>query len=446
MANIRDYRVPTIDDDPNVPVWMDRLAEDVAADVDVIDGVVTELQELGPSETELLAPARAWVEVELDQHGAVISGTLSDGTRVVPVLESTTATVAALTTAGMLTSAVASVDGEMHLDVDLEGRKLESALGPDGCVPQWVLDRWKARMGVFATPVRSVVGWGDSLTAWTTSWPVHLATILATLRPGVAVHQRGVGGETSTGIAARQGALPYLVLPVAGAIPAATTPAEVTLTSAGGGASWPLLRGNAFPIAMTGTLAGVPGTLTKDPATPWNQSDVHLVTDKYYFTRTTAGTAVTLTRPAALVLDDATARKGDVPVIWAGRNGPANARVLSDIQAMVNNRAPQDASYLVLSVTNGAGEGTGTGAYTTITSLNASLLAEYGRRYLDVRRYLIDYGLADLGITPTTQDTTDVAADTIPASLRVDAIHLTTAAQLRIAQLIADRLIEIGAI
>jgi hypothetical protein len=35
-ANTRGYRVPTIDDDPNVPTWIDRLAQDVAKDVDAV--------------------------------------------------------------------------------------------------------------------------------------------------------------------------------------------------------------------------------------------------------------------------------------------------------------------------------------------------------------------------------------------------------------------------
>ena len=50
MANSRDYRVPTIDDDPNVPVWLDYLANDVAEDM---DGVSMEVSTLASDVTEL---------------------------------------------------------------------------------------------------------------------------------------------------------------------------------------------------------------------------------------------------------------------------------------------------------------------------------------------------------------------------------------------------------
>lgn len=399
-----------------------------------------------PNTVSLYTSAYDWLELEVDNKDRIIAGTLTTGQRVIFDLSAPKARVDELSAGGATVTDETLIGGYLHASVDASGRLLEDALASDGTVPQWLLDRWKTRMGVFSSAARNIVCYGDSLTAWSTTYPVYLQQRIAASHPTVTVYQRAVGGEDSIGITARTNALPYLLSFVGGAIPAAATPVEVTFTSAGGSSAWPLLRGNTYPVAMTGTVAGIPGTLTKTPDTPYGQSDVHQPTDKYYFTRTTAGALTTVNRPTALVLDDARARAGDIHIIWAGRNGPANARVQSDIRAILNARAVIDSKYLVLSVPRGAGEGTGTSAYTNINALNAALFAEHGRRFVDINRYLIDYGLADAGLTPTTQDNADVAADTIPASLRSDTIHLTAAAQQIVARLVNERLTEIGAL
>jgi hypothetical protein len=279
---------------------------------------------------------------------------------------------------------------------------------------------------------------GDSMTAQ--DWSTMLANLT-----GRTVNRRGVGGESSKGIAARMNAMPYLMLPAGGAIPA-SGPVNVDLTSSGGGTSWPLLQGagtgNGF---MDGTLEGIPGrvTLTKGTtALPYRGND-----DVYVFTRTTAGTAVPVTRPKPFYYTDGEAQRGNIMVIWSGRNNfteDNGDRAFRDIKAMVNYMRALEKRFLVLSVHNGAGEGIGTSAYTNIASLNARLLAEYGRRFVDHRKYIIDYGLADAGITPTAQDIADVAADLIPTSLRSDTLHQNDAGKALTAMQVNLRLRELG--
>jgi hypothetical protein len=69
-------------------------------------------------------------------------------------------------------------------------------------------------------------------------------------------------------------------------------------------------------------------------------------------------------------------------------------------------------------VENGEGEGTGTGAYTNITTINSYLAATYLGHYLDVREYLVQSGLSAAGITPSAQDLTDISNDVPPSDLR----------------------------
>jgi hypothetical protein len=136
----------------------------------------------------------------------------------------------------------------------------------------------------------------------------------------------------------------------------------------------------------------------------------------------------------------ASARWGYNTVIWAGRNSFTNAtQTKADIAAMVASLGHK--RYLVLSIPNGTSEGNPSTAYTQITTLNADLAAIYGTRFFDVRAYLIASGLSALSITPTAQDIIDVAADTTPASLRLDTIHFTTGVYGLIAQQVANRLL-----
>jgi lysophospholipase L1-like esterase len=65
------------------------------------------------------------------------------------------------------------------------------------------------------------------------------------------------------------------------------------------------------------------------------------------------------------------------------------------------------------------------------------LQAAFGDCFLDVRKYLVNYGLVDAGITPTSQDLTDIAADVIPSSLRSDSTHFTAAGYTLVANFVS---------
>jgi hypothetical protein len=121
----------------------------------------------------------------------------------------------------------------------------------------------------------------------------------------------------------------------------------------------------------------------------------------------------------------ATSLHGRNIVIWAGRNNYASpATVLADIAAMV--AAIPHQRYLVLSIANSTSELSGSAGHTDILALNASLASTYGAHYFDIRGWLISNGLSDAGITPTSQDNTDIGNDVPPSSLRSDSLHLNT--------------------
>jgi lysophospholipase L1-like esterase len=124
-------------------------------------------------------------------------------------------------------------------------------------------------------------------------------------------------------------------------------------------------------------------------------------------------------------------------VFWIGRNNYAAAQtVVNDILDGIDHLTPSTSRFIVLSVPNGdysrsqgdfLDEWQGGDEYDEIIALNDELGKTFGPAYVDVRRYLIDYGLRDAGVTPTAQDLIDIGHDVVPLSLRSDKIHLNSA-------------------
>lgn len=130
-------------------------------------------------------------------------------------------------------------------------------------------------------------------------------------------------------------------------------------------------------------------------------------------------------------------RWGMPVIIWAGRNDYTSPpTVESNIAAMVADLT--STHYLILSTTNGEGEGIGTTAYTEITTLDASLASTYGAHYVDVREWLVQH------YDPNQPaDVTDFQNDVVPNSLRGDWQHLDDAGYALVAQKILDSASEL---
>lgn len=301
-------------------------------------------------------------------------------------------------------------DGRVHIPA------LESQLDPPGMAP-------------------AVALLGHSMLAGASS------AIIAAI-PEATVTGLAVGGEGSATIAARQGGQPHTLLPVGGSIPA-SGPVQVTIRDASGGptGSRPMLQGptsyQGWLVLLDGTR--LPGTFAINRA----GASPSFPDSTWSFARTTAGSAVPLARPVPFYYDQAEAARSAILVSWSGRNSlTAPDQVVADTEAMILHQT--SGRWLVLGECTGDGETTGTVTHGNVATVNERLRSIAGRRFIDVRRYLIDYGLADAGITPTSQDTTDIAGDTVPASLRTDSIHLTAAGSAIVAQLIRRRLLEMG--
>lgn len=143
--------------------------------------------------------------------------------------------------------------------------------------------------------------------------------------------------------------------------------------------------------------------------------------------------------PTSLTLRTHTDRDADTFILWMGRNNNARPHeVYADLQAAVKQIKAMDARFLIVSVTNGAGESFGNGYYVGTLNMNHLLRVEFPDNFVDVRSALIRRAAAD------ANDQADRAADVPPRSLRSDNVHFNDAGQQIIAEILAAELADRG--
>lgn len=287
---------------------------------------------------------------------------------------------------------------------------------------------------------------GDSLTAAATYMPTLV------LLSGRDVLRTAIGGQTSRHIVGRLGAVAYRLTVdgnqlVAGSnnitaingnaiVGMAGTPVsnvQFLSTGSGNGAT-----------SATGRLGSITGTLTRTASGgPSSTAEVYtFVPDAsmaaYLPCKVPAGTPFQVDYP----YDSYT------HVLWLGRNNAQEtAQVLSDVDAAVRRIGHN--RIVIMPPPNGdyAGERSSAAdprGYNNFRTIENALAEKYPRYFLNIRRSLIDRGLAALGIAPTAQDLIDIADDTIPQSLRADNVHHTAAAQQFIAAEVNANLLARG--
>lgn len=275
-------------------------------------------------------------------------------------------------------------------------------------------------------------GVGDSMTAGAggngTTYITVLNQLISAHGSTAIARNSGVGGETSPTITARMGGYPFQVRVTGGVIPATKTPVIITLDDINGQPTRPLLQG---VNSLIGSLAGVAGNITlhKENGSTWDNANY------YTFTRLTEGSDVAVDRPEPFTTDYAKLRLGDIKIIWIGQNGPSTDRAIQDAKAIIQSMNTLDKRYIVLSKPTATPED------------DAKFFAEFGSRFIAVKKYMVEFGIYDAGITPTEQDLIDIANYIIPLPLCAsasDRLHWSAAGYTVLAHLIFKKLKELG--
>ncbi len=259
---------------------------------------------------------------------------------------------------------------------------------------------------------------GDSLTmGGQGSTDVHWPTLVAD-RLGLPVWNPAVAGEAAFDAAFRSGALVPQVTVAGGQIGTGTDTVTITTITPTGKWGWRSgsSAGGQLGIFPGCRLCGVAGTLKH------SQSD-----GSWTFTPDVSrGVAVPVPAGSPIRVTAGAAHRGDIWTIWIGRNDLDFGDIQNSVEPMRSFMDNPD-RFLILSIPNSANEPSGSSGYQTVASLNAAIQAAWPDQYVDVRAWLVADGLQAVGLTPTAQDTTDIASDIIPTSLRADIVHLNLA-------------------
>lgn len=289
--------------------------------------------------------------------------------------------------------------------------------------------------------------WGDSLTfgagaagddySYSGAYPAVLATFT-----GSAVYNYGVGGENCETILARMGATPMYVSDITIPASGAVVIAKDKLRSATGAIVAPLKQVASQDKGVNNvTIGGVEGTLSYypigDEGSDW----------EYYFVRTKAGNALTITSPVEVVTSYMqTESDNRVRIIWMGQNDITDEDMSTDPALLAqyiveaNRAAIRDVNkYIIL--TSPISSGSSAKPY---RALHRAMVHAFGEHCINIVDYLIRHGLDDAIASgdveyATDTDAANIEAYFIPASLRSDLVHLNAAGYAVVADQVYKR-------
>ena len=258
-----------------------------------------------------------------------------------------------------------------------------------------------------------IIFWGDSLTAGAGGGGTTYCAVCANLL-GMTHKNCGVGGETEQTIAARQGGN-NLIIP-AGSVNGSYTFAQMLdekgkqilplRQGTGGNTVNPVrINGQDCTLSLTNetyTISGYTGTLLNEVPALFSGSNVY----------------------------------GKITVIFVGANGLGSNTVAERISYIRSMLTRIGKKYVVMGISYGDDQ--------SREDDDKAMQAEFGNHFFPTRKMLVKYGLDVQGITPTSQDETDIASGTVPTSLRSDHIHLNADGYTALGKMLASFIVGIG--
>lgn len=286
-------------------------------------------------------------------------------------------------------------------------------------------------------PSTSLVVRGDSHAAGSAGAGTNIATVAASAL-SVPAYNDGRGGWGSADVALNTGAIDVQITVAGNQIP---TSGPVEITAKNPPLGWRTFGGTTV-INIAGVLklptGDLPGTFRFDAPTL-----------KHYFVRAASGSVIACP-PATTFKANGDAYRDRTQIIVVGANTipygddrlPA---FLDQVEALVRYQSSLAKRSLILSIITGAQNYNTSTWYRRVVAANKRLAEIYGDTFIDDRRYLIDHGLADAGITPTAADQYSIDRDTIPPSLLADDLTHLLAPGLTIrANLAVARMRQLG--
>ncbi|WP_241657947.1 hypothetical protein [Klebsiella pneumoniae] len=248
-------------------------------------------------------------------------------------------------------------------------------------------------------------------------------------------NNQGQPGESSFQSAARFGGVPYTLIFPNNTIPASGSVAVTCVQT-------PSNFRNSSLKSFTGTVAGVPGTLS------WSSSSLR-------FTRTGTGNEVSLSGGADFVPTIPASYRDGVVLLWMYKNdikwdAVANPEVNEDaifnnVLKTVTHLTTLGKRALVIGIFNDSSYSNSI-FKTRLESLNNRMRDYFGDLYCDTQDYICSSQIwVDAGITPTASDLEMQAQGYKATSLSADTGHLSSVANNAVVQnVIKPKLVSLG--
>lgn len=307
-----------------------------------------------------------------------------------------------------------------------------------------------------------IVCWGDSLTLGSSgniSYPSVLQAYLDTYfcdiydfrssienadeyarlrwddyKVSIPVVNMGAGSESTYTVMGRAGVVPY-VLSEDITIPEARAAVEIKIESAGGREVTPLKGGSAGVNDVV--IDGIPGTISI-------YAGDHGVF-KYYFTRSEAGKEVEIPAYTEIRTAGTDMYRDYIHVVCIGSYGwfSSPSDLVNQVKTLLSRQTQNPERFIVLGICSVSATNAAPGY---LDAVDTAMMQAFGNRYINVRKYLMEDGLSDAGITPTLEDKRSINNGHVPDSFTSarSGVELNGKAYTLIGKLVYDRMNSLG--
>lgn len=282
-----------------------------------------------------------------------------------------------------------------------------------------------------------IVCYGDSLTMGA-GWEDHSPDGIQRGYPefiqefsGITTINTGIGGDKCNDIFARLGSEPVVINNIT--IPASKTPVELgypLTTILGRQFKSDIYNKHDKPYKINPVIInGVIGTLTQP-----------IFQGSYYFTRKEVGEEVIVNRPTLLTTGQMIKLRNpnDIHIFYVGQNG--GYENIDDWIQQLRNAIDYIGcdKYLIIACQTNLHNSTWDNIYDRFKK-------EFRGKFVDIRKYMLEYGLEDCKISPTPQDLEDISKGVCPTSLKKqgDKVHFNYYGYKVIGKLLYNRLKEL---
>jgi hypothetical protein len=328
-------------------------------------------------------------------------------------------------------------------------------VGTDTSVVLGLIPSAKLESDLLKAVSNNITFWGDSIT-WGAA-PAngrYFTLILKEMLPLYNIINCGVGGESAVNIPARQGALPvYNSLDF-------TIPTDTSLVPVGrydnyfysgffkssyddnsGGSMLLQGEGRDFNTVNPCFVDNIECTMS------YVSESTTATTGQYYIKRNVAGASRVIKAGTKLFTNAAKTLKQGATVLFMGTNDGwiDTADLIARYKKMVEFSGVRN-NFVIIGIYGGTAKTNKNLDKAAFELMEKAFSREFGLHYINLRKYAVEKGLSDAGITPTQADTDAIALGFCPPSLIPDGIHPGSEFSIEIADLIYATLKNLGVV